>query len=231
MCVIRYVHACGHVREVIHSTLHNPQEMCICGRLTTQDCTDALCESNLCNGCPSDMLFPIATTFDQSPMSSASLTLEEELAVLDAERHGLNVAHARVQHDAAAAQEELRILTVDMDLIDSRFAAGEAESVEGREARRRTALGRETVEMEIRLHKLRADLSKVKLDENEAQIRRVRETMDEVHNAGLDAFDTAAQMVYEQLLQQDVHELVQKNQDVAMRARETMVKEMEARRP
>ncbi|KAI9693226.1 MAG: hypothetical protein M1822_005222 [Bathelium mastoideum] len=230
MCVIRYIHACGHIRESIYGKQDSPHDMCLCGRFATQDCTDAVCESDICAYCPTDVLFPIASTFEEVTMPSADLTLEEQLSVLDAEMHQLQVAQSRIDRDTSTLQAERQRLNVDAELVELRFAPGERESLEGREARRRIAGKVETVETELRIQRLRAELSKMKLDENEAEIRRVREAIDEEFNETLDQRAMREHWTFEEMLNEDSEAYVEANKEVARRAWENMQREMEARK-
>ncbi|KAL9069361.1 MAG: hypothetical protein Q9157_006184, partial [Trypethelium eluteriae] len=68
--------------------------------------------------------------------------------------------------------------------------------------------------------RLKEGISKMKIDENEAQIRRVRETMDEVYNEGLKEKMVRDQNEFEEMLEQDAMEYVETNREVARRARE-----------
>ena len=228
MCVIRYAHSCGHIRENIYGTKLNPNEMCLCGRIYTQDCTDASCEHEVCSFYPAN-LDPIASTFDAQPMPDTQLTLEEQLAVLDAERHQLNLNQSRIGRDVAQAEEAVRMLEVEAQMVSSRYADGEWESLEGQEARKRVTDKMETAAIESRLNRLRAEISKMKIHENEAEIRRVRETIDEVYNEALDRKMENDQMEFEGMLAEDMEDYVEMNKEVARRAREEVRRDIQAR--
>ncbi|KAF2232539.1 hypothetical protein EV356DRAFT_505058 [Viridothelium virens] len=247
MCVLRFVHACGHIREHIYSTARSPDEMCICGRILTQDSTDDACGLANCHLTPPNAhssssssssnttsLVAIHTQFEPYPIPasdfvpSSDLSLEEQLAVLDAERHQLNVQDARIRRERGAVEEEARLLESEAQVLGSRFASGALASWEGEEARRVMRGKVETVGWEVRIQRLKEGISKMKIDENEAQIRRVRETMDEVYNEGLKEKMVRDQNEFEEMLEQDAMEYVETNREVARRARESVQRDIDA---
>ena len=230
MCVIQYVHSCGHIRKIIYGKKHTPGELCLCGRIATQDCTDALCEDPQCSTYSRDTMYPITTTFDRTPMPEADLSLEEQLTVLDIERHQLNLAQSRLDADIARTGEEQRMLESESDIAGSRYADGERESLEGREAKRRVLDKIEMVAMEAQLNSLRTTISKLKIDENEAEIRRVREMMDELYNEDLVAKEVRDQSEFEHMLAEDSEAYVETNKAIARSAQEAMTKDSKARK-